>query len=151
MLFVIQNAQEAFNSDEKALTVFFDVAAAFDKVWHSGLIYKLFQLKVPYYIIAIIASLLENRTFSVKVGGATSGVFLIECGVPQGGVLSPTLFSIYINDIPIVTMEKEICLLFADDLTYQLRYKYRKNGKIIEDAKKGAEERAQKYLTTLEL
>ena len=48
LLFVIQNAQEAFNSDEKALRVFFDVAAAFDKVWHSELIYKLFQLKVPY-------------------------------------------------------------------------------------------------------
>ena len=37
-LYIIQNAQEGFNKDEKAFTVFFDVAAAFDKVWHNGII-----------------------------------------------------------------------------------------------------------------
>ena len=95
LLYVIQNAQEGFNKDEKTLSIFFDVAAAFDKVWHNGLIQKLIDLGVPYYLIAIIAAFLEDRTFTVKIEGKESGIYLILCGVPQGGVLSPTLFSIY--------------------------------------------------------
>ena len=46
LLYVIQNAREGFNKDEKTLSIFFDVAAAFDKVWHNGLIQKLINLGV---------------------------------------------------------------------------------------------------------
>ena len=139
-----------FNMNEKSATIFFDVAAAFDKVWHKGLIYKLFELKVPFYLIAIISAFLKDRTFQVKVEGCFSSTYIIKCGVPQGGVLSPTLFSIYINDIPIITTDKEICLLFADDLVYQLRYKYKEKNKLIENAKLEAEKRVQEYLNKLE-
>lgn len=74
LLYVIQNAQEGFNREEKTVTVFFDVAAAFDKVWHKGLLYKLYELGVPYYLISIIMAFLDKRTFSVKVEGKESGV-----------------------------------------------------------------------------
>ena len=134
LLYLIQNAQEAFNCEEKAFTIFFDVAAAFDKVWHNGLLYKLFELKVPLYLILIIKSFLEGRTFTVKIDGKESGTFIILCGVPQGGVLSPTLFSIYINNIPLANGDNEITLLFADDLVYQLRSKFKKNGKVNKEA-----------------
>ena len=150
LLFVIQNAQEGFNCDEKTVTVFFDVAAAFDKVWHSGLICKLIELGVPYYLVTIIATFLENRTFSVKIEGKESGIFIIACGVPQGGVLSPTLFSVYINTIPVASNNNEVCLLFADDLVYQLRYKYKVKGKIDKNAKTKATEIVQRYLSRLE-
>ncbi len=106
LLYLIQNAQEAFNCEEKAFTIFFDVAAALDKVWHNGLLYKLFELKVPLYLILIIKSFLEGRTFTVKIDGKESGTFIILCGVPQGGVFSPTLFSIYINNIPLANGDK---------------------------------------------
>ena len=109
-----------------------NISAAFDKVWHNGLLYKLLELKVPIYLILIIKSFLENRTFSVKIDGKESGIFFIFCGVPQGGgVLSPTLFSIFINNIPLANDDKEITLLFADDLVYQLRYPFKKTAKLI--------------------
>ena len=97
------------------------MAAAFEKVWHNGLLFKLLELKVPIYLILIIKSFLENRSFTVKIEGKESGIFFIFCGVPQGGVLSPTLFSIFINNIPLASDEREVTLLFADDLVYQLR------------------------------
>ena len=51
---LIQNAQQGFNENKKTLSIFFDIAGAFDKVWHNGLLYKLFVIKVPYYLIKII-------------------------------------------------------------------------------------------------
>ena len=150
LLYLIQNAQEAFNCEEKAFTIFFDVAAAFDKVWHNGLLYKLFELKVPLYLILIIKSFLESRTFNVKIDGKESGTFIILCGVPQGGVLSPTLFSIFINNIPLANGDNEITLLFADDLVYQLRYKYKQNGKVNKEASSGVRAKIHSYLDSLE-
>jgi hypothetical protein len=107
LLYLTQKAQEGFNEEKKTLSVFFDVAAAFDKVWHLGVIYKLYLLKVPYYLISIIWAFLNDRTFVVKVDGEKSSIRIIICGVPQGGVLSPTLFSLYINDIPLAEGEDE--------------------------------------------
>ena len=146
LLYLIQSAQEGFNKDEKSVTVFFDVAAAFDKVWHSGLLYKLFVLGVPFYLLMVIKDFLENRTFMVKIEDSFSLIKKIECGVPQGGVLSPTLFSLYINDIPLSESEEEICLLFADDLVYKLRYLYKKNGKMLLNSQIEATKIVQKYL-----
>jgi hypothetical protein len=85
LLYVVQSAQEGFNKGEKTLAIFFDVAAAFDKVWHEGLIYKLFLLKIPYYLLCIIKDFLNNRTFVVKIEESKSEVRKIGCGVPQGG------------------------------------------------------------------
>jgi hypothetical protein len=150
LLFLTQKAQEGFNEDKKTLAVFFDVAAAFDKVWHLGVIYKLIQLKVPYYLIVIIWAFLSDRTFVVKVDGVKSSIRIIICGVPQGGVLSPTLFSLYINDLPLAEGEEEKTLLFADDIVYLLQYRFRKNKKVIPEAKGIAEKTAQDYLSRLE-
>jgi hypothetical protein len=149
LLTLIQGAQEGFNRCEKTLAIFFDVAAAFDKVWHGGLIYKLFLIKVPYYLIMVIWDFLKDRKFMVKIDNCFSEKRDIECGVPQGGVLSPTLFSIYINDIPIAANNKERTLLFADDIVYTLSYVFKENGRLLEDAKEIAEEKAQIYLDLL--
>jgi hypothetical protein len=150
ILYLIQMAQEGFNKGEKTTAIFFDVQAAFDKVWHSGLIYKLFLLRVPFYIIMIIKDFLTGRTFVVKIEGKVSSVRVVMCGVPQGGVLSPTMFSLYINDIPVVENDDEMAMLFADDLAYAVRYCYKKNGKIIENSKSLAEKKANAYLRRLE-
>jgi hypothetical protein len=85
-------------------------------VWHKGLIYKLIELKVPNYIVQWIFNFLEERTFCIKINYAISNICPISAGVPQGAALSPVMFSIYINDIPIMSNKnKEYGLLLADD------------------------------------
>ena len=149
LLYVVQSAQEGFNKGEKTLAIFFDVAAAFDKVWHEGLIYKLFLLKIPYYLLCIIKDFLNNRTFVVKIEESKSEVRKIGCGVPQGGVLSPDLFNLYINDVPLGENLGGKALLFADDIVFVFRYKYKEGEKILTGAKKEAELKVQAYLDLL--
>ena len=114
---LIQKANEAFKKGKSVVAVFFDIQSAFDKVWHEGLLYKLVKLKVPHYLVRIVEAFLREQTFVAKVNGMFSSVKMIRAGVPQGGVLSPTLFSIYINDCPKRKVKnKRYTLLFADDL-----------------------------------
>ena len=124
LAFIVQKGLEAKNRGWKMINVYFDFQAAFDKIWHEGLLYKLVQINTPYYLIKAIQIFLANRSFKVKVGAELSSQRKIEVGVPQGGVLSPTLFSIFINDIPTrMNKNKEYTLLFADDLVLVALYK----------------------------
>ena len=111
---------EAFNRKMKNCVVFFDISKAFDKVWHSGLLFKLKNHKFDKYLIVWVAEFLRGRNFKVKINEKSSDAFEIEVGVPQGGVLSPVLFSIYINDIIFdktqIKKTKTESTLFADDL-----------------------------------
>ena len=67
--------------------------------------------------IKYIIKFLESRQFYVKINEESSEKFLIECGLPQGSVLAPTLFAIFINDIPLaIEKSKSYSVLFADDL-----------------------------------
>ena len=97
----------------------FDIAKAFDKVWHNGLIFKLHKIGLPRKMGQWIMHFLQHRKFRVKVEDEVSELFSIETSVMQGSILSPTLFSIYINDIVEINeyQNQEInSLLFADDL-----------------------------------
>lgn len=92
--------------------VFLDVAQAFDRVWHDGLLYKLkLFLPAPYYLI--IRSYLENRSYKIRYGSSYSPHFSIKAGVPQGSDLSPDLFNIYTADIPFTT--NTTLATYADD------------------------------------
>lgn len=102
-----------FNEKRVTGVVFLDIAQAFDKVWHRGLISKLMKLNFPTYLIKLIASYLKDRTFEVSHGSSLSSVRPIKAGVPQGSLLGPTLFNIFINDMP-RTPGVDIAL-YADD------------------------------------
>ena len=96
------------------LGLFLDAAKAYDKIWHQGLIFKMTVFKFPSYIIETVRSFLTLRTFQIKVEGKLSMVKPILAGVPQGAVLSPLLFNIYVADIP--KINNALLSLFADDV-----------------------------------
>lgn len=113
ILRIIKDVRQNFRNRLSTGFIAFDVEKAFDRVWHQGLLYKLIDLKMPTYLIKLIASFLKDRTFSIAVGKASSDRKPLNFGVPQGSVLSPTLYNTYIHDFPII----DACKIaqFADD------------------------------------
>ena len=90
-----------------------DISKAFDKVWHDGLIFKLKQNGISGSILKLFESYLSHRKQRVVLNGATANYADIKSGVPQGSVLGPLLFLIYINDLE--ENVKSQIRFFADD------------------------------------
>ncbi|VVC44231.1 Reverse transcriptase domain [Cinara cedri] len=91
---------------------FLDMAQAFDKVWHQGLLFKLKTIFPPYYYL-LFKSYLEHRHFAVRSGSAISEINPIHAGDSQGAVAAPLLFNLYTSNQP--TTNHTITSDFADD------------------------------------
>ena len=93
--------------------VFLDISKAFDKVRHEGLVFKLKQNGISGNLLNIFEDFLRNRKPRVVLNGETSNWKNIHAGVPQGSILEPLLFLIYINDLAENLSSNP--KLFADD------------------------------------
>ena len=102
------------DSTYDARAIALDISKAFDQVWHKGLLHKLFSYGISGRIYSIIKSFLSSRSMKVVVNGQSSEVHEINAGVPQGSVLGPTLFLIFINDLP-DSVIRSFINIFADD------------------------------------
>ena len=104
---------EAFDSGKEVRAVFCDVSKVFDRVWHRGLLYKLSCIDCSNPVVKWFSSYLSGRRQRVVINGESSDWSPIRAGVPQGSILGPLLFLIYINDI--VKDIGSAIRLFADD------------------------------------
>ena len=77
-----------------------NLKSAFDKVWHFGLQMKLLNLQFPPRFFNLLSSFKESRIARVVVGSHSENLIPIMTGVPQGAILSPTLYNIFMPDIP---------------------------------------------------
>lgn len=118
LLRLTQDCQQAFNKNMAVGALFFDFEKAFDRVWIKGLIYKLSMLGIPTYLGCWLKNYLSNRSFQVCLNGSRSSSKPIQASVPQGSILGPTLFNIYIDDINKNFINSKLALaLFADDVS----------------------------------
>ena len=104
---------EALDNQKDIRIVFCDISKAFDRVWHQGLLFKLQKIGIKGSLLLWFKDYLNNRKQRVVINGQQSSWSNIKAGVPQGSVLGPLLFLIYINDITSV-IQSEV-RLFADD------------------------------------
>lgn len=121
---------KALNNDRYSVCVSLDIENAFDRVWIHGLVYKLSSIfNFPKFIAKFVYNYLTSRTFQVSSicpsTGTTliSSVFVISAGTPQGSILGPVLYNIYLADFPsIQNVSNCKTLMFADDtLIYSSR------------------------------
>ena len=104
---------KSLDEGKEVRAVFCDISKAFDRVWHKGLLYKLQSVGISDSLLLWFRNYLAERKQRVVLPGGASSWKYIKAGVPQGSILGPLLFLIYINDI---VDEIHSCIrLFADD------------------------------------
>ena len=112
---VSDRVARAFNRSGATRAVALDISKAFDRIWHAGLLHKLNSYGISGQIFDLISSFLSNRRLCVVVDEKSSQDYPVNAGVPQGSILGPTLFLLYINDLP----DDVVCniTMHADDAT----------------------------------
>ena len=112
---VTQRWADALDKQQEVRVVALDISRAFDRVWHRGLLAKLVGCRISGGVLHWIEAFLSGRRQAVVLNGQKSTYRPTNAGVPQGSVLGPTLFLVFINDIFKQVQSK--LDLFSDDST----------------------------------
>lgn len=104
---------KALDEGKEVRAIFCDISKAFDRVWHKGLLFKLHSVGISGPLLLWFTDYLQNRKQRVVLPGVNSTWASVKAGVPQGSILGPLLFLLYINDI--VENINSSIRLFADD------------------------------------
>ena len=121
LLSITHDIFTSFDNGLEVRGVFLDISKAFDKVWHDGLIYKLKQNGIKDKLLCLLIDFLKNRQKRVVLNGQFTSWTKVNAVVPQGSILGPLLFLIYINDLPNGLQSNP--KLFADDTSLFSTYK----------------------------
>lgn len=117
-----QNALLKFQSDIVnnlrsricTVAISLDIEKAFDSAWHTGILYKLVDLGTDPFLVKMFLSYLSDRKFSVQINDSSSSFGVVKSGVPQGSVLAPFLFNLFLHDFPHSSGNSN-AILYADD------------------------------------
>ena len=113
LLSITHEIYQSFDEGFDVCSIFLDISNAFDKVWHDGLILKLKQNDISDNLLNLLSNLLRKRNRRVVLNEETSSWADVNAGVPQGSILGPLLFLIYINNL--ANGFSSNAKLFADD------------------------------------
>ena len=111
---IISNITEAYSKQQSSYCIFLDFAKAFDTVNHEILLDKLQYYGIRGTALKWFQSYLNDRMQCTEIGNTQSDLKYVKCGVPQGSILGPLLFLLYINDI-VLSSNTFKFTLFADD------------------------------------
>ena len=116
--------REGFINKEHVVSVFFDLESAYDTTWKYGIMNDLHDFGIRGRLAYFTSAFLNERQFSVRVGNTFSNLHEQEMGVPQGCILSVTLFSVKINNIVRSICPGVECFLYVDDFCICYRSKH---------------------------
>ena len=118
-IYRLSNAiDKGFQKDACTLAVMLDVEKAFDRLWFDGMKFKLLAYGINKSMIRWLSGFLTGRQSQVTINGTYSNPFTPMAGVPQGSVLGPILFNMYVNDIPAGNHFNSSHSQYADDVSY---------------------------------
>ncbi|GFS91616.1 probable RNA-directed DNA polymerase from transposon X-element [Trichonephila clavipes] len=96
LLRVVEYIKDAIDRNQHDAAVFLDIQKAFDRVWHTGLLFKLITYKIPPPLILLLKSYISDRSFTVRINRTFSQTRPAKAGIAQGSILGPVLFNLYI-------------------------------------------------------
>ena len=104
----------SFEENKLTCGIFLDISKAFDTIGHNILLSKLYKYWIRGNTLNWYMNYLSNRHQFMSINNTSSSFLRIECGLPQGSILGPILFILYINDLPRISTKLKF-LLYADD------------------------------------
>ena len=131
LILTLQDLASALEENEQIDAILLDFSKAFDKISHQRLAIKLHQYGIRGHLLKWIQSFLANRSQQVMVERHVSTPAPVTSGVPQGTVLGPLLFLIYINDLPMKV--SSTTRLFADDSLLYRRIRSPEDARILQE------------------